>query len=256
MNRYSVPDIDLRHKLGEMGLACYLLLEANGSGCNGESERTQSFPELLCAELSPLTADAYDGRVLTPAHLQYETWGVVIQTVDAPHQVVAATTLSFTFDIPSYFHTRFEAVHSKHRRTGLGRLLYDCITVWTRFLILNDPLVLDGVLRSSGDYCLVSVIDKDEHDNNDDDNDNEAGHGTFLRKLGFVRALHDFRQDTETEVAFQLAFHIPVGDWFEPAAPATTEREEENPCSAGGNVSTHSLGRTESLLFEAAEVAT
>ena len=227
LNKYSVPDIDLRMKLAELGFECHLLLTspfhppAKPSVTDEPpAAEQQSAASLRLSQIKDLVTYAYD-RELTEAHLQYETWVVTIRKTEAPHTVVACSTLSFTADIPSYFHTRFEAVHPEHQRTGLGRLLYECITVWTRFLILNDPIVLDGILRCKGDYCLVSSIDKDGSDENDDESDNEAGHGTFLKKLGFVRALHDFRQDTETEVAFQLSFNIPVVDWFEPdQAPA------------------------------------
>jgi hypothetical protein len=98
------------------------------------------------------------------------------------------------------------------QRTGLGRLLYACTEVWARFLLLNDPLVLDGVVRSAGHYCLVSTIDRDEDDCDEDGDrgDNQHGHGAFLRKLGFVRAQHDFGQDTDSEIAFQREFRVPV----------------------------------------------
>ena len=231
LNRYSVPDIDLRHKLAERGLECHLLLVNTPKSPQADTSSDEPRPAekssaaLMLSELKDLVSCAYQ-RELTEGHLQYETWAVTIRETDAPHTILACSALSFTADIPSYFHTRFEAVHPDHQRTGLGRLLYDCITVWTRFLILNDPIVLDGILRSKGDYCLVSAIDKDEDDNDDNDSDNQGGHGTFLKKLGFVRALHDFQQDTDTEVAFQLAFNIPVADWFEadnqnPESPAT-----------------------------------
>jgi hypothetical protein len=180
----------------------------------------------LFNELKPLICSAYKRDDLTPEHMLYETWGVTLRQLAEPHEIVACSTLSFTFSVPSYFQTRFEAVHPDQQRTGLGKLLYDCITVWTRFLLLNDPLVTDGVIRSDGDYCLVSFIDapectdpvidpeRDGWDSVDYPDENEAGHGAFLKKLGFVRAQHDFGQDNYTEIAYQLAFHAPIEEWL------------------------------------------
>lgn len=207
MNRYSIPDMDLRLALAERGLECHLLAKPDCAPQNqGGEQPPPDFPTLMCAELKELLLATYHKQI-TPAHVKYQTWAVTLRNIEPPHAVVGCSTLSFTFDLPSYFHTAFEAIHPEHRRTGLGRILYDCIKVWTRFLILNDLLVLDGIIRSSGDYCLVSTIDRDS---DAVDDDNEEGHGAFLKKLGFVRALHDFRQDTETEIAFQIAFHVPV----------------------------------------------
>ena len=212
MNRYAVPDMDLRLVLAERGLECHLLVQTECTPQNQGGQISQDFPSLMCAEIEDLVFSAYDRRV-TPDHVRYHTWAVTLRNIAAPHTVVGCSTLWFTCDLPSYFHTAFEAIHPEYRRTGLGRILYDCIKVWTRFLILNDLLVLDGIIRSSGDYCLVSTIDRDDAvDDSDDDeaDDNEEGHGAFLKKLGFVRALHDFHQDTETEIAFQIAFNVPV----------------------------------------------
>ncbi len=207
--------MDLRLALAERGLECHLLTKPDCAPQNqGGDQAPPDFPTLMCAELKELLLATYHKQI-TPAHVKYQTWAVTLRNIEPPHAVVGCSTLSFTFDLPSYFHTAFEAIHPEHRRTGLGRILYDCIKVWTRFLILNDLLVLDGIIRSSGDYCLVSTIDRDSDavDNSDDDeadDDNEEGHGAFLKKLGFVRALHDFHQDTETEIAFQIAFNVPV----------------------------------------------
>jgi len=215
MNRHAIPDIDLRRQLSdEHGLECHLLVAAPMT----QSEPpAPTFPDLLCTELRPLLSAAY-GRDVTPAHFQFETWAVTLTCID--HQrVVACSTLAFTFDFPSYFHTHFEAVAPDRQRQGIGRLLYDCLVAWARFLVLNDPLALDGVIRSDGDYCLVSTIDRDavldcDADELDDaaesEVDNAAGHGTFLARLGFEHALHDFGQDLAREIAFQRFFHVPL----------------------------------------------
>ena len=220
MNRYAIPDLDLRLKLGSIGLECHLLT-AKLDDATGQAD----FPALLCSEVETVVESAYS-LPLSPAHFQCVTWGVTLRFIEAPADVVAFTALTFYSDFPSYFHTRFEAVALNHQRKGLGRLLYECVAVWARFLILNDPLVLDGILQARGDYCIVSTIDSDEAVSDDEDvdvtstktylhDDNKAGHGTFLKKIGFVRALHDFRQDPDTEIAFQLAFSVPVCDEFE-----------------------------------------
>jgi hypothetical protein len=96
--------------------------------------------------------------------------------------------------------------------------LYDCVAVCTDSLVLNDKLVTDAVAQSKGDYCLVSMIDAPENDGGNEDepvfkesqDDNEHGHGTFLKKLGFIRAHHYFGQDNSTEIAYQLDFQVPV----------------------------------------------
>lgn len=213
MNRYAIPDLELREKLAAMGLECHLLTPQKGA---------LDFPTLLCSEVETLVEGAYS-LPLSPAHFNFVTWGVTMRFAEAPSDVVAFTALSFYSDFPSYFQTRFEAVDPNHQRKGIGRLLYDCVAVWARFLILNDPIVINGILQSGGDYCIVSTIDADETDDADDDestgtslrDDNKAGHGTFLKKIGFVRALHDFRQDNDTEIAFQIAIHLPVCEEFE-----------------------------------------
>ena len=233
MDRHIIPNIDLRKELAERGLECHLLV------AYPQTESRSIFPALLCAELQELTFAAY-GKALTEDHLRYETWGVTLREIESPHTIVACSTLSFTMDQPSYFHTHFEAVHPDRQRTGLGRLLYDCLAVWTRFLALNDPIALDGITNSDGQYCLVSTIDRSGpgHDDGDDDggddddddetipsptditcsgssslsrdDDNAEGHGAFLKSIGFERAVHDFRQDHRREIAFQRDFRIPL----------------------------------------------
>jgi hypothetical protein len=79
------------------------------------------------------------------------------------------------------------------------------------------------LVQSHGDYCIVATVDKDEDDADYDEDvielapceDNDAGHGAFLKKLGFTPAVHDFRQDTSSELTFQLQFHVPLNDWCE-----------------------------------------
>ena len=211
MLRLPLPDLTLRQTLAERGLECHLLV------ADEHPERRvglMEFPRLLCKEVESVLQSAYS-LPLSPEHLRFVTWGVAL-TGEAG--IVAFSALTFYSDFPSYFHSRFEAVHPSVQRTGLGRALYECIAVWTRHLAFADPIVQEGVLQSGGDYCVVAVIDADEQGSDCDDepspevrkDDNEAGHGTFLKKLGFVRAVHDFRQDPDTEIAFQLAFHVPL----------------------------------------------
>lgn len=200
MNRHAIPDIEIRTRLAERGLECHLLIAKTP---------IREFPPLLCAELHDLLLAIY-GRSVTPEHFLYETWAVTISPPSGPP--VACSTLSFCSDLPSYFTTRFEGVHPTLQRQGLGRLLYDCLAVWTRFLVFNDPLVANGVLQSDGGYFLVSCIDAPE---DEDSPDNEHGHGAFLRKLGFIRAQHDFQQ-TDEEIAFQRPYRVPIeaADYF------------------------------------------
>jgi hypothetical protein len=221
MDRRNLPDIDLRHELAALGLECHLLAPLLYFASPGVlpdlgADDAPDFHECLCEELEPLTSLAFPGRTLTTAHVLSEDWAVTLRRIAEPHEVMACTTLAFhalpvSNSLPlSFFHTRFEAVRPDLQRTGLGRLLYQCIEVWARFLILNDTTVLEGIISSGGDFRIVSVIDKDGDDDNDDDDDNDEGHGTFLKKIGFVRAVHNFGQDTSREVAFQRDLHIPV----------------------------------------------
>ena len=197
MNRHAIPDMDLRASLAERGLECHLLLPG---------EQARYFPAQLCEELEDLLLATY-GKEVTPEHFATEMWAVTLGPASGPP--VVCSTLTFYTDIPSYFMTHFEAVHPTVQRQGLGRLLYECITVWTRFLLFNDPYVMHGVVQSSGSYCLVSVIDAPDQPDWELTKDNEDGHGTFLQKLGFIRAQHDFQQD-EDVIAFQREFHVPV----------------------------------------------
>jgi len=227
MNRRIIPDMDLRNKLAELGLGCQLLLSEPSS---------REFPTLLCAELGDLLQAAF-GRTCTPEHFAYETWAVVLHPIGKDSAPLACCTLSFYSDFPSYFMTRFEAVHPSHQKKGLGRLLYECAALWTRFLVYGDVLVLDGVAQSGGDFCLVSVIDVGEEEQPDweDLRDNEHGHGAFLRKLGFIRAQHDFRQ-TEDEIAFQRVFHVPelaeLAASLSSPAPADVSSADDEPVAA------------------------
>jgi GNAT superfamily N-acetyltransferase len=204
MLRHAIPDIELRARLADRGLECHLLVEELGSH--------PSFASKLRVELDPLLQAAYD-REVTDAHLRYETWAVVIGPPTGPP--VACATLSFARGTASCFLTRFEAVHPNAQKTGLGRLLYDCLAVWARFLVFSDALVQEGVAGSLGQYFLVSFVDADPAEEADEEDcwdageDNVQGHGAFLRKLGFIRAQHDFGQNDD-EIAFQREFRVPV----------------------------------------------
>ena len=205
MQRHAIPDIDVRTRLAERGLECHILLR-------GTSQTASDWKKELCLELKSLLKAAY-GQEVTEAHLQYETWAVVTAPSSSPP--VACSTLSFYSSLPCGFVTHFEAVHPSLQKTGLGRLLYDCLAVWARFLVFNDVLVQEGVANSDSRYFLVSYIDADDAEEVDEGDcwdardNNVQGHGTFLRKLGFVRAQHYFGQ-TEDDVAFQREFSVPV----------------------------------------------
>ena len=206
MRRHVIPDLDMRTTLSERDLECQLLVPKH--------------PFELHDELNSLLLSAF-GRQCKPDHFIYETWAVVLRPKPTDDQVapppVACLTLSFCDSMPSYFLTHFEAVEPSMQRTGIGRLLFECAAIWCRFLLLNDPLVTQGVLNSAGTYHLVSYIDvpveEDQWESSSDDN--EDGHGQFLKKLGFARAQHDFGQDTLCEVAFSREFHVAVTDYLE-----------------------------------------
>lgn len=208
MQRHAIPDIELRTKLAERGLECHLLLREVG-------ETPHGFARELCLELRDLLKAAFD-RDASRADFEFQTWAVVIGPRSGPP--VACSTLTFTQGLPSYFSTGFEAVHPSAQRKGLGRLLFDCLAVWARFLVFNDVLVQEGVAFSEGSYFLVAHVDADPAEEVDEDDcwqsaeDNVHGHGAFLRRLGFIRAQHDFGQ-TDDEIAFQREFRVPlVGD--------------------------------------------
>lgn len=203
MLRHAIPDIELRTRLQERGLECHLLIK-------GEDQSRHDFAEGLRDELGSLLTAAYD-RVPQAAHFRYEDWAVTIRSQRAAGPPVACATLCFYSDFPSYFKTHFEAVHPDHQRQGLGRLLYDCLAVWTRFLVFNDVLAREGVVQCGGAYCLVSCVDVDDEGDWETSRDNKHGHGAFLHKLGFIRAQHDFGQ-SEEEIAFQREFHVPLLD--------------------------------------------
>ena len=201
MNRHALPDMDLRALLAARDLECHLLVGAYNP----------DFPALLCAELQPLVERAYarPGE-LTRAHFRFETWGVTLRRV-SDGELVACCTLGFRSSLASYFCVRYEAVEPSLQGKGVGRLLFECATLWTRFLLLNDVLVLEGVMRAGGTYYLVAYIDAPDQDEWDGAEDNQQKHGAFLKKLGFVRAQHDFEQ-TDDEIAFQREFHVPIAD--------------------------------------------
>jgi len=142
MNRHALPDMDLRAVLAARDLECHLLVGAYNP----------DFPALLCAELRPLVERAYarPGE-LTRAHFRFETWGVTLRRV-SDGELVACCTLGFRSSLASYFCVRYEAVEPSLQGKGVGRLLFECATLWTRFLLLNDVLVLEGVMRAGGTY--------------------------------------------------------------------------------------------------------
>lgn len=206
MQRHAIPDLELRAKLADRGLECHLLLRDVG-------ETRTDFARVLCLELKDLLKASFD-RQASPAHFEFLTWAVVICPPSG--RPVACSTLSFTQGLPSYFLTGFEAVHPDQQKTGLGRLLFDCLAAWARFLVFSDVLVQEGVSFSEGSYFLASHIDDDPAEEMDEEDDclenaedNVYGHGAFLRKLGFIRAQHNFGQ-TKDEIAFQREFRIPL----------------------------------------------
>jgi hypothetical protein len=220
MLRHPLAEPVLCQTLASRGLECHLLTADSKTSVH-------QFCELLCDEIDDIARAAY-GRELTPAHLTYETWAVTLREADG--EILACATLCFYSDLPCYFKTHFESVSPAHQRMGLGRLLFECVTAWTRVLVVRDPLVIEGVMRSNGTYCIAATIDRD--DEYDEDNnygapdDNSKGHGAFLKKLGFVPAVHDFRANVDEELVFQLEFHVPIHDSLEeehalPARPSS-----------------------------------
>ena len=201
MLRRPIRDPDLRAKLAERGWVCHLLLETDAS-----------FLPKLCGEIGDLLEAAYH-RVPTENDLKYETWCVVIHPPSGPP--IACATLSFTSSDTSSFTTRFDAVHPSVQKTGVGRLLFDCVAAWTRVLVLTDVLVREGIILTDGKYFLVACVDADDAEEMDEedapqaDDDNMEGHGAFLRKLGFVKAQHAFDRVTG-DIAFQREFNVPV----------------------------------------------
>lgn len=229
MERHAIPDITIRESLAKRGLECHLLMESRAP--DSENHNVTSFRTALCAELKPLLEAAYTHHKLTENHLLHETWAVTLRHIEAPHTVVACATFQFIPSYPCYFHTHFEAVHPDNQGVGLGRMLYDCLEAWTRFLSVNDPIVLHIILRANNQYFLVSTIDREDGPDTDEEaSDNKQGHGAFLKKLGFVRAQHDFGQDIDYEIAFQREFAIPSADYNNnlayDEAPPPLERSE------------------------------
>ena len=213
--KHEMPDQAMKAALAERGLVCHLIVPSK--------------PDDLHDELRELLEETFN-RHCTPAHFVNQTWAITLRPLEPENAPpVACMTLQFHDDIPSYFLTGFEAVHPDRQRAGLGRLLYDCAVLWTRFLIVHDPLVIQGVLNSGGSYHLVSFIDMPTRQDSwvPTLTDNEYGHGTFLKKLGFDRAVHDFGQNIDLEIAFSRAFHVPISDYYqeevlnEPARPAS-----------------------------------
>jgi hypothetical protein len=211
----KMMDEEMEALLSAKGLTCSLLMPDNFE---------DDFPALLCAELGDLLYEAY-GRDAEPWDLRDETWAVVITPANNSDKPVACATLSFQSVYPAAIMTRFEAVDPKEQGAGVGRLLFGCAAIWARFLVHNDHLVREGVLQSDGQYFLVAYISKSEDAPDDceddelavieqsaeDPDDNEHGHGAFLKKLGFIRtpAQHDFRPE-RCEIAFQREFHVPI----------------------------------------------
>lgn len=240
MERHAIPDITIRESLARRGLECHLLREAR-EPADHDNHNAFSFRRALCAELKPIIEAAYK-QELTEFHLLHETWAITLRQIEEPHSIAACVTFEFVPSYPCYFHTHFEAVHPDNQGVGLGRMLYDCLEAWTRFLSVNDPIVLHIILRANNQYFLVSTIDRDDPINseNEDASDNSEGHGAFLKKLGFVRAQHDFGQEIDSEIAFQREFAIPNADYNN----LPPQDDEASP----------PLERSESIVFHPTEV--
>lgn len=205
MLRHSIPDLDLRTKLEERGWECHLLLQADG-------QTNFAFKYDLCCELGDLLEAVFQ-RDVTFEDVKHEWWGVVIGPPSG--EPVACATLSFKSDVVSSFMTRFEAVHPSVQKTGVGRLLFDCLAVWARFLAFNDESARECVGITKGQFFLVACIDADDAEDVDEEDckeaweDNVYGHGKFLKKLGFIKAQHAFGQVVK-EIAFQREFNVPT----------------------------------------------
>jgi len=147
--------------------------------------------------LNPLMRMAY-GKELTPEHLKYCPWAVIIKQRESPEEIVAACTLTFYWDDPCYFVTHFEAVVPALQRSGFGRALFECVESATRFIAVNDFYVASNMVQSDMTFDIVSFIDTVDAQSDN----NQHGHGTFLRKLGFELADYDYSHDPNTEIAF------------------------------------------------------
>jgi hypothetical protein len=207
----SMPNEEMVARLAARGLTCSLLFPG---------QFQDDFPALLCKKLGPLLLAAYD-RAPGPWDFRDETWAVVICSESG--EPVSCATLSFQHVFPAAIKARFEAVTPLLQMTGVGRLLFDCVAIWARYLVHTDHLVMEGVLQSDGQYFLVAYISKsgDDPSVSDDEelamieeetqDDNEYGHGAFLKQIGFVRApnQHDFRPEG-SEIVFQREFSVPI----------------------------------------------
>ena len=166
---------------------------------------TAQLEEVMNNELTHIMKLTY-GKELTPAHLKYCPWAITIKKVDTD-EIIAACTLSFYWDEPCYFQTRFEAVAPEYQRSGIGRAMFECVESATKFISMHDLYVASNLVQNGLTYDIVSMIDS--NDINLKDNNTE-GHGTFLKKLGFQVTDYDYNQDTNMEIAFFKRIQLEV----------------------------------------------
>ena len=184
MNRNKI----VNETLNQRGFTVELL--SDGPSLSGSLENAMN------TELTHIMKLAY-GKELTPEHLKFCPWAIIVKK-NTTDEIIAACTLTFYWDDPCYFQTRFEAVSPEYQRSGIGRALFESVETATKFISMNDFYVTSNMVQNDMSYDIVSIIDSDDAQ----EDNNRYGHGTFLKKLGFHVADYDYNQDSNNEIAF------------------------------------------------------
>lgn len=193
MKRTSLPSVDLRAALEGLGLTCVVL--------SRDPERPErAFEADLDALLHSLLRDAY-GCESGPETFERVLYALAF--LDAAGTPWACLTIDFFAERPIFFTTRCECVHPSLQRRGVGRLLFRCAEAWLRFAVCNEPDLARHWIESGHTFEIAAFIDGGMDWDLEDDN--ERGHGAFLRKLGFACTEAPYGQTYE-EIAFVKAF--------------------------------------------------
>jgi len=148
---------------------------------------TAAFKSLVIAEMSGLIRAAY-GNELGPRYIKDTGYCLVIKENDV---VVAGCLIDFESSPSAHFYVRLEAVLPEKQRTGIGRLLFTCVEHATSFLTNYEYFIyaeLSMDPTSDSGFHIVATIDRDPGMNED----NQYGHGTFLKKIGFSPSNYDW----------------------------------------------------------------